>query len=346
MKTTFLLAGFAALILSLAGLFFDSKAFMTAYLESFLLFLGLTLGALGIWILHSLTGGRWGEGINNVVRATAKTLPLSAMFFVPLGFFSFRLFPWADKEYLRSNPALLQKIWYLNPPFFLGRALFYFCIWLFALRGINRRSQFWINAGAFFIFITVSFAAFDWIMSLQPLYYSTVFGALVAMTVFMGAFAFCIFITVGRPNSLSTSQLNDLSSLLFMAIAFWAYLEFCQYLIQWSGQMKTEVSFYNARFTGGWQWWAAILLVFNFLIPFFLLLFRNIKENARALFWLTACLLLMQWVNIIWLVGPALSPMKMQFHLLDVLLPVALGGFWINLVYRNIEKELVREAGF
>jgi hypothetical protein len=348
-----------AVIGALVGLAIDPRFFLISYLEGYLIVLGMGLGCLGIWMLHNLVGGQWGDPIGSVVRASAGTLPLLALLFLPVLFGMRTLFPWTDTSWMQKSEVLSQKLWYLSPPFFIARSVGYFGLWLFLLRGVNARSNLaspeasdptrlrlenWSAGGVLALFFSGSQAAIDWVLTLEPYFYSTVWGALVLMGQLLGAFAFCtaaaLFLHArgrGKPE-IPAPKLGDLGNLLLMSIVFWIYLAFSQYLIIWSGQIRAEASYYNARFVGGWQWLGGALLVFNFALPLLCLLFRPIKRHPRRLAVVAGVLLVMQWVMAVWLVGPAFSPGHCDVGWQTVVVPAALGLVWLCAVGGRLER--------
>jgi hypothetical protein len=336
---------------AIIGLGLDPHRFLVAYLEGYLIWMGIVLGCLGIWVIHNLVGGQWGDPIGRIVQASARTLPLMAVLFLPILLGMRAIFPWMDRARVLHDPVLSQKIWYLNVPFFIGRNIVFFAIWLspaanddLAAPG-TQRLQNLSGLGALLLFFSASFAAFDWVLTLQPYYYSTLFGPFVLMGQLLGAFAFCTFggirlarLVEGGEAVLAPEKLGDLGNLILMSIVLWMYMVFSQYLITWSGQIRAEVSWYNVRFIGGWQWLGGALLAFNFVVPLVCLLFRPIKRNPRWLCWLCGMLGLMQWVDALWLVGPSFSPMAISLHWLDIAVPVALGSIWVGAFLWRLEK--------
>jgi hypothetical protein len=352
-------AGITAVIgtaFSIFGFLADKKQFLVAYLEGYLMWLGITLGCLALWMIHNLVGGQWGDPIGRVVRAAVRTLPLLTLLFLPILLGIGDLFPWASPRFV-NDPMIADKRWYLNSSFFLGRALFFFCLWWWLVRGLTdrsekagndlasretRRLQGWSGGGAVLLFFSASFAVVDWILSADPYYYSTIFPPLCLMGQLLGAFAFCtlsgIVLHSADKHEIPEQKLNDLGNLLLTSVILWMYMTFSQYLITWSGQMKQEVSWYNARFMGGWEWLGVLLLGLNFALPFSCLLFRAVKRRPRRLSAVCALILLMQWVDANWLVGPTFSPMAISMSWQNAVVPFALGAVWLTAFAWHLER--------
>lgn len=356
-RTLSWLAGVAALGLCLMGLTMDPAHFFAAYVEGYLFWVGITLGSLGMWMIHNLVGGRWGnDPVAKIIRTVSKTLPLMTVLFIPVLMGMSYLYPWARPDAIH-NHELQQKAWWLNSPFFIGRAIFYFVVWnLFAIlvqrmskneplipgSPPKRRLQNLSAAGLLIFGITISFAMFDWVMSMEPMYYSTMFGVILIVGFLGSAFAFSTLLSLnltgGRHSQLDKGQLHDLGNLLLMSVMLWAYTSFSQYLITFAGQLPEEIVWYNVRFVGGWQIVGLTLLGFNFVVPFFLLLFRRVKKSAMPLMILTSLLLLDRIVDLIWMIGPTHSPKALSLHWMDIVAPIGIGGIWLGTMLLMLER--------
>ena len=267
-------AGALGIACSMLGLLTDRRMFFASYLEGYLICLGLTLGCLGIWIIHSLVGGQWGDPIDRIVQSAARALPWMALLFIPILLGMKSLFLWTDVARMRSDEVLSQKIWYLNAPFFLFRAIGYFAIWMILLRGLKLRSeratkdpmnpwtlklQNWSGAGALVLFVSASFAVIDWVLSLAPYFYSTIWGPLVLMGMLLGSFSFCALAAIflrrqerryGQEASIPDVKLNDVGNLMLMSLILWMYMTFSQYLIIWSGRDQSGSELVQRPFHG------------------------------------------------------------------------------------------------
>lgn len=349
-RNTSFLAGGIALALSLLGMAASPRAFFAAYLQGYLLCLGVALGCTGIWMLHNVTGGGWGLPIQRILRAASRTLPLFALFFVPILLGLGQLYPWTNTALMHQEERLAGKLWYLNPAFFTGRAALCFAIWIAYAAVIRRRSiahggtpgtsayrklQNASASGLLVYSLTVTFAAVDWLLSLDASYYSTIFGLLLLVFQMLSGFAFATAVAIifrGERSfaELPSEKIHDLGNFLLMSVMLWAYLHFSQYLITWSGQLPEEIAWYNRRSLGGWWTLAMALLFGSFVIPFFLLLFRKVKRSFGKLLAVSCLLLVMRWLELVWLVDPSFSPMALKVSWLDVVLPGALAALWFG----------------
>jgi hypothetical protein len=339
-----------------------------SYLFAYHFWLGLGLGSLGIWMLHHLTGGAWGFAIRRFLEASTRTLPLLALLFLPLAAGIFDLYVWANPDllglpvgsdlYKHLDHLLEHKRPYLNVPFFLIRAAVYFAIWIGVAWALNRwaaqsdarrdpalaeRASAFSGRALVFYFLAVTFAAFDWLMSLEPTWFSTIFGVLVAVGQVVPALAFAIAGSAwlarrrGWDRAIAPAVWNDLGNLQLASVMLWAYLSFSQLLLIWSGNLHEEIPWYILRSEGGWQYVGAALGLFYFAVPFALLLSRRIKRNLTWLMRVGLLLLVMSVVYQFWLVNPVYSritaaekaPAPLSMHWLDLAALVGVGGLWL-----------------
>ena len=343
--------GIVGLALSALGALLSPDQFFRAYLVAYFFWLGVALGCLAIMMLHALTGGTWGIVIQRFLQAGARTLPLLAVLFVPLVFGLQRLYIWARPEAVAADELLRHKSAYLNVPFFLIRAVIYFAIWLgvgylsdrwsLAQEGaaddrLWRRARLFSGPGLVLYGLAITFASIDWVMSLEPHWYSTIYGFLVMVVQGLAALAFVIVMTAllarHRPLSevIQPGHFHDLGNLLLMFVLLWGYLTYSQYVIIWSGNLPEEIPWYLERSRGGWEWVAWVLVLCYFLVPFLLLLLRDLKRNARALSALAAALTVMSFVYLFWQVEPAFQPpVRLYTHWIDVVAAIGLGGLWL-----------------
>ena len=349
-RRRFLLAGIAGLAICAAGAVANPSQFFFSYLLAFMFWLGIALGCLSIVMLHHLSGGAWGLVIRRMLEAGTRTLPLMALLFVPLLFGIPRLYVWARPEVMATDAILREKSLYLNVPFFLIRALFYFAVWaglaFFLNRwsleqdrtadpGLARRLQTFSAGGIVLYVLTITFASFDWVMSLEPHWFSTIFGVLFMGGQALSALAFVIAVSVwlaGRTpfgDVLTPSHFHDLGKLLLTFIMLWAYFSLSQFLITWSGNLAEEIPWYVHRLTTGWQWIGLALVVFHFAIPFTILLSRANKRKARVLGFVALGIIVMRIVDLFWMIGPEIHQHGFRVHWLDVVAPLAVGGIWL-----------------
>ena len=345
-----LAVGLIALALSLFGAFFNSPQFFHSYLLAYLFWIGLPLGCFAIVMLHHLVGGTWGFVIQRLLESGIRTFPLMALFFLPLLFGMTEIYPWARPETVAADPILQQKALYLNVPFFIARAVLYFAIWISAGHFLNRwsleqdrstdgsltgRLQNLSGPGLVLYGLTVTFSVIDWIMSLEPRWYSTIYGMIFMVSYGLAALAFVVvaaFLLAGEKplaQVITPSQFHDLGNLLLALVMFWAYMAFSQFLLVWVENLRDEIPWYLSRTTGGWQFIALALILFQFILPFVLLLSRVTKLSAGFLSVVALVIIFMRWVDLFWFVAPAFHPGRFYFHWLDVATSAGIGGVWL-----------------
>jgi hypothetical protein len=296
MTRVLLLAGAAALCL--AGWVADRRAFLASYLAAWWFWGGALLGGLANVWLHNLTGGAWGEAIRVPLLRAARMIPLACLLLLPLLAGLDTLYPWAGQAgagMVRWSADLsapqFKELW-LARPFFIGRAIGYLAAWSLlawlATRPALQRSRALAAAGLIAYGFTVSLAAVDWIMSLQPEWYSSVFGWLAATGQMLSGLALAVVLL---DREAARKVLPDLGNLLLMYVLAWAYLAYVQYLIIWAENLPHEIAWYLRRSAPGWKAVAWLLVVFHFAAPLLILLSRRAKR-APALLGALACALL------------------------------------------------------
>jgi hypothetical protein len=355
-----LLVGGITLLACVIGAWFDPTQFFRAYLAAYSFYLGLGLGCMVILMIYHLTGGAWGFLIRRVLEAGMRTLPLLAVLFLPVAGGMFYLYPWAQDPTILTNPNL--HYWYLNPPFFWVRAAVYWVLWLataYLLNAWSRRQDETgdprladrltrLGAPGLVVYgVSITFAAVDWLMSLQPNFRSTIFGPVVAGGQIVSAQAFALVVLawlVARPpvaDLFSVEALNDLGNLLLTFLIIWAYLVWFQFMLIWIANLPYEVIWYLPRSRGGWQWVAWALFIFHFAVPFFLLLMRDVKHDPTALAQVAGLLLFMQLVFQYYQVMPAFGDNSIAGHWMDFLTPLGLGGLWLAYFLWQLPQEVL-----
>jgi len=348
--------GAGALVASAVGAVFDPAAFFRAWLASYVFWLGIPLGCLAIVQLHYLSGGAWGVVIRRVAESAIGTLPILAVLFVPiaLGMLAPQpLFVWARPE---AAAALHDKALYLNVPFFLVRAAVYFALWIAVasvlIRWSRRRDEapdanprhFRLIAGPGLVVygLTVTFAAIDWGMSVDPHWYSTIYPLMFGVGQVLSGFAFAIAVAVWLRDRepfgrlVNPPNLIDLGNLMLTFVLLWAYLSFSQFMLIWAANIREEVTWYLARAQPGWLTLALVLIGAHFVLPFALLLHRPLKRNPRALAGIALVILAMRLVDGFWLLLPSI-PEAHGFHWLYLTTPLALGGLWLGAFLHRLD---------
>jgi hypothetical protein len=331
------------------GAVLDPGQLLRSYLVAYVFWTGCALGCLAILMINYLTGGTWGAAIRRLLEAGAGTLPLLALGFLPLAAGVGRLYAWARPDVVAHDPRIAHVQPFLNVPFFLARAVLYFAAWVAIARtlrrwslgrdaapdpGLERRLELLSRGGLVLLGLTMTFAAIDWTMSLEPHWASTIYGV-----VFMGgsvltAFALVIVVAArlaDEPDlarALTPGAVHDLGNLLLAFLMLWAYFSYAQFLIIWAGNLPEEIPWYLARTRGGWGWLALAIAVFHFALPFPVLLARGVKRRARTLAAVAGALFAMRALDVFWQIAPAFSPGRLAVHWLDPAALLAVGGLW------------------
>ena len=342
-------AGAVAVVVG--GIVGNANQFYQAYLVSYVDWIGVTLGSLAILMLHFVGGGRWAGTIRRILEAASKTIWLMALLFIPIVFGMNMLFLWTNPAEVAASPLLQYKSAFLNAPLFILRAVILFAIWFVIVYLLSRWSKQEEDgdlnarrregrlsaAGLILYFLTVTVAAFDWIMSVFPNWTSSVFGLLIAVSQALAGMAFALIVLPQMPGfragevedrSLKTKLFRDLGALELTFVVLWAYLSYFQLLIIWAGNIPHETVFYLNRIQNGWAPVAILIAVVQFALPFLVLIPMKVRSNLGLLNLVGLVLLVIGWVHYYWLIIPAFYP---AFHLtwLDIAMPIAMGGLWI-----------------
>lgn len=329
------------------------EQFFQSYLFAFLFWIGLPLGGLAVLMLQYLTGGKWGFLIRRMLEAAALTIPIMVLVFIPIATVGMEdLYSWAVPENLARDESLLFKYPYLNPSSFIYRAATYFIIWtlltVFLVLAANHQDRTGKPAisnrfrnlsgpGMVLYVITMTFAAFDWGMSLEPHWYSAIYGVVFMIGQGLATFAFVIMIGAliakRKPFSelAATKLYHDLGNLLFAFTILWAYMSLSQFIIIWSGNLPAETPWYIHRMGDGWNGVAILVLLVQFTLPFFLLLNRFIKRKIDYLWKVALVIFFMRAVDLFWIVVPAFDQSLIEIHWITYVAPVAMGGLWLFL---------------
>jgi hypothetical protein len=344
--------GAVALVLCLVAMLVNPTQFFRSWLFGWLFWLSFPLGCMALLMLHHLTGGGWGTVIRGSLEAATRTLPLVALLFVPFLAGTGYLYEWTHAEKVAADPVLQHKEPYLNLGFFWIRAAVYFAVWLGLAHILNkwsraqylsgqsvtpRRLQLLSGPGILLYGLTMSFAAFDWAMSLEAHWFSTMYGLLFiagqALTALAFAVALLVVLASSRPLSdvVTPVHLQDLGNLMLALVMFWAYLAFSQYLIIWSGNLPEFNPWYVRRAYGGYGVVALLLIGIHFALPFLVLLSRRAKRSPRMLWNVAVLILVMRLVDVFWTLAPSFNPDRLFVHWMDLAAPVAIGGMWITM---------------
>lgn len=368
-----LVAGALGVVACGFGLLANPHQFFRSYLLAFLFWMGIAVGSLVVSMIHHLAGGRWGLVILRILEAAARTLPVLALLFLPLAFGLPQLYLWAQPDKVATDALLQHKSAYLNVPFFLGRAAFYFAVWsLFAHllskwtraidqggdhQALSKKLRGLSGGGLVAMALTITLAAVDWAMSLSPHWYSTVYGILFVVGQCLAALAFVVVLMAGFADEkpfaglVRREQIHDLGKLLLAFVMLWAYINLSQFLIVWSGNLPEEIPWYLTRAQGGWQWLGLALVLFHFFLPFLLLLSRDLKRNAGLLGTVAGVILVFRMVDLFWLVAPETAgghgghAPGFAVHWLDLGALLAVGGLWLLAFVRELKGRSLLPTG-
>jgi hypothetical protein len=360
-QTRSLMVGVVFSAIAIVGWFLRPDEFFRGYLLAFMAWLGVTLGSMAILMIRHLTGGGWGMVIRRVLGAAMRCIPLMTILFIPILLGLPRLYPWARSLNTISDPHLRQHLEeltksYLSTSGVILRAVIYFAIWnllSFLLTRWSREqdqpnprdnsSRFRAVSGPGLILyaFTISFAAIDWVMSIDPGWISTIYGLILLIGELLSGICFAVVverILVKYPPMsewLKPDYVHDHGNWMLTFIMVWAYFCFSQLLIIWAGNLPEEITWYFRRFHGGWSGVGIILIFFHFVVPFVILLSRPFKRDIRKLVWLAVWLLVMRWVDLVWIIEPSFSP-TVTLNWAEIILPIAIGGWWMWFYFRNL----------
>jgi hypothetical protein len=361
MQQRSLFIGVIAAIASVAGAYLAPGSFYSAYLTGFMFWLGLSLGCMAILMLYHLVGGAWGTVIRRTLEAGMMTLPLMFVLFIPILLNLPKLYFWARPGLLadpKTDPKIVEIAHsYLNFNGILLRYILYFAIWFGMAYFLNRwsteqdsiagqstlRFRALSSIGLVIYSLTISFAVIDWVMSLQARWISTIYGLLFIAGEALSAFCFVVVIEsiLGKRKPMSEyltdTEVHDHGKFMLTFVMVWAYFNFSQWLIIWSGNLPEEIPWYKLRMNGGWEAVGLFLVVFHFAVPFALLLSQRLKRKTRTLVWLASWLMVMRIVDIFWHIEPASHP---AFHLswLHFAIVAGIGGLWMAYFFHNLRS--------
>ena len=340
----------------LAGVFVDTKQFFHSYLFGYVFALDIALGALFWVLIHHVSDAGWSVGLRRVFENINRAIIPLAVLLLPVlvGLFTGNLYEWY--EFIHKNPAKLHgheihlqhvKQVYFSTPFLLARVVLYFGVWIaysVAMRNwssrqdaeggaaLTRRMQWWAPSGVALLGLTATFFAFDFVMSLQYSWFSTIFGVYFWVGGIRGSLATGVLVVLALRSAgylrhtITMEHLHDVAKLMFGFTVFWAYIAFAQYFLIWYGNMPEETQFYLLRRNGAWYPASMLLPILYFAVPFFLLLPRAHKRSPRWLAFIAGWVLVMHAYDLYWQIMPVLHPDTVHFHYLDVVAPVCLFG--------------------
>jgi hypothetical protein len=368
MQTRSMALAAAGIVLAAIGYMVKGDAFWQSYLIAFYFWNGLTIGSMAVLMVQHLSGGAWGLVSRRVLEAATRNLPLMALLFVPIWLHRVTLYPWVTAT--AGDAVLEAKAGYLNVPFFTLRAVLYYAIWGTLIFFLNkwsheqddhapmlpgpqdRRIRVLSGPGLVLYVLTITFMSVDWVMSLDPHWYSTIQGIITLGGQGLAALAFTILalsvLARTKPMSdvLGAEQIHDISKLMFAFVMLWAYFNVSQLIIIWSGNLPEEIPFYLERLQGPWAPISILVLLGQFVLPFLLLLSRSLKRDPQRVKWIALLILVMRVVDIAWTIGPTPHFHRTNSTLswVDFAAVLAIGGAWLTLFWRNLGGRAVVPA--
>jgi hypothetical protein len=355
---SFVLGGIG-LALTALGFLIARDTFLQSYLIAYIFWTGITVGSLAVLMIHHLSGGAWGMVGRRVWEAATKNLPLMLLLFVPIALNLPSLYAWARPE-AATDPIIQSKAVYLNTTGFYLRAVVFFAAWIGLASTLrkwskeqdespaeipgprDRRFRVLSGPGLVIYVLTVTFMSVDWVMSLDPHWYSTIFGVLMIGGQGLSTLAFTIVVLSAlvkfRPMAdvAGPDQFHDLGKLMFAFVMLWAYFSVSQLIIIWSANLPEEIPFYLQRLHGTWAPISIAILLLQFALPFLLLLSRSLKRNPARVRAIALLILVMRVVDITWTIGPVFRHDGSSLHWLDFALVLGMGCLWLPLFWRNL----------
>ena len=343
--------GLVGLLLTLVGFFQNAQATMHSYLIAFTYWCGIAVASLIMLCIFHTAKAKWPTVVRRMIETQSVTVWLFAVLVIPLILGAGYVYPWisppASYTATELHHLAHKQHGYLNMKFFIVRQVIYFAVWIFVsqrLFSLSTRQdetgdlQLTVKQRRFapgslpFLALTITFAGFDWLMSLTPLWQSTIYGAYYFAGSFLAAFAVLTIAIVNARgdnlygNLVTSHHLHNLGKFLLAFVAFWAYIGFSQALLVWVANLPEEASWYAVRIFGGWRATSIALFFGHFVIPFFVLLSRDIKLQPRPLSFIAYYILAMHLLDLYWLVWPSYNPDGPSFHFTLVTAFVGVGG--------------------
>jgi hypothetical protein len=347
--------GLASLILAFA----ETDKFFHAYLIAYLFWLGVSLGCMAFLMIYHLTGGVWGTVVRRPLEAGARNLWLMAILFIPIAAGMKHIYFWTNPANVAANEHLADLTRsYLTHTGFLLRAVVYFVIWIGLawllvslsatqdkppVRNLSPRFRVISAPGLILYAFSITFALVDWSMSLSAPWISTIYGFIFIVGECLSAICFIVILETilikYEPFSavLKPKEIHDHGKLMLTFIMLWAYFSFSQLLITWAGNLPDEIIWYTRRLYHGWEFVGLFLVLFHFAVPFALLLSRPLKRNPARLMKVAVWIMLVHYVDVYWFVEPNFGQ-SFFVTLPDILLPIAIGGLWVWLYFRNLRQ--------
>ena len=351
-----LIVGAAGIVLSLVAAYTDREQFYFSYLTAYVFWAGIMLGGLFFTMIHHISGAVWSVVLRRITESIMSAAPIIGVLFIPLIFGIHDLYHWSHADVVAQDALLQKKAGYLNIPFFIIRSVIYLAVWIILAFVLYRKSikqdhafnsddltkMKRISAPGIVAFaLTITFAAFDWLMSLDPHWYSTIFGVYIFAGSFLSALAFIAVLGLAfrkkaiLADVITVEHYHDLGKFLFAFTIFWGYMAFSQYFLIWYANIPEETIWYHHRWEDNWKILTMILVFGHFLVPFLGLMPRAAKRNLTYLKFMSIWILVMHFIDIYWIAMPALHPHGFRFSWIDGATFLAIGGIVVWYITRK-----------
>ena len=351
--------GAVGLIASIIGYFLDADQFFFSYLVSFVFFSGIALAALLMVMLHHITKSSWGVLFRRISETFISNIWIWAIFAIPVILGIHNLYHWSHEDAVMADKILKGKSAYLNTPFFIARQFIYFAIWGYLGYKLHKvsvemdKTNDWgltallrkVSAPGIPLFaLSVAFASFDWLMSLDPHWFSTMFGVYffaISFQTFWPVMILLVFYMQRKgilKNTIRQVHIYDLGAWFFAFTVFYAYIAFSQFLLIYYANLPEETLWYFHRLEGSWKYIAYSLLIFRFAIPFLVLLNREAKKNRTILTNISILVLVIHFAEIYWIAMPVLFKHGIHFSWMDITAFLGLGGIFFGLFFNTFKK--------
>jgi hypothetical protein len=355
-----LITGISGLVISGVGLMLDPQQFSFSYLTAFIFWLTLGLGGFFFTMIHHLTGAVWSLVLRRISETAMALMPVMALLFLPVvtGLLQDQIYVWSSQ----SDAIIEVKSGYLNIPFFLIRSALYFLIWIILGRWLYNtslqqddrfdaarltRMRRISGPGMALFALSITFAAFDWIMSLDPHWYSTIFGLYIFSGSLLAIYTFLILFTSFLrhqhvlTDTIHVEHYHDLGKFLFGFTIFWGYIAFSQYFLIWYANIPEETIWYRHRWEGSWKILTMTLVFGHFLLPFIALMPRFVKRSIKLLRSIAIWILAMHYIDLYWIIMPNLHHHGLHYSWMDVTSLIGIGGIFLWFFWRLFKRQAV-----
>jgi hypothetical protein len=340
----------------------SKEQFYYSWIVAGMTFTTICLGCLFVVLVHHITGAMWSTTLRRLAENITSALPYMAVLMLPVLFIGMHdLYHWTHGDAVSKDAILQSKSGYLNSTFFVVRALIYFALWIVIARfyrklsvkqdetgdvALTFRMRWWAPLSILAYALTVSYAGFDWLMSLDPHWFSTMFGVIVFAGGMVSGFGvlglFGLWLTKNNvlKNTITEWNFHDCAKLMWGFVIFWTYTSFSQYFLIWYGNIAEETAWYTVRMAHGWEKMGILLILGHFALPFWVLLSRHMKRNRYAFAIIAVWMVFMHYIDIYYVAMPNLHH---HLHLtwVDAACFIGIGGVFLAAVMRASAKDAI-----